>query len=98
MSYARKHTFNEHYFDTIDTEAKAYFLGFLFADGHNQTSRNSVSLKLHSKDFYILECLKNDVKYSGSITKVKKTNQHILLLCSKTLSITLEKIGMTHNK
>ena len=25
--------FNEHYFDNIDSEEKAYWLGFIFADG-----------------------------------------------------------------
>lgn len=29
----RKHTLNQTFFDTIDTEAKAYFLGLLWADG-----------------------------------------------------------------
>ena len=26
--------FNENYFENIDTEAKAYFLGFIASDGH----------------------------------------------------------------
>ena len=30
---ARKYKVNENYFDIIDTEDKAYFLGLLFADG-----------------------------------------------------------------
>ena len=29
----RKHTVNHHYFDQIDSEEKAYWLGFLWADG-----------------------------------------------------------------
>lgn len=29
----RKYTFNEHYFDEIDTKDKAYWLGFIYADG-----------------------------------------------------------------
>ena len=29
----RKYKFNENFFESIDTEAKAYFLGLLYADG-----------------------------------------------------------------
>jgi hypothetical protein len=31
----QKYTINQNYFDKIDTEEKAYFLGFLYADGYN---------------------------------------------------------------
>ena len=30
----KKYTFNNHYFDDIDTEEKAYWLGFIYADGY----------------------------------------------------------------
>ncbi len=35
FSYARKYNLEEHYFDIIDTEDKAYMLGFIYADGNN---------------------------------------------------------------
>lgn len=47
-------SFNIHYFDEIDTEEKAYWLGFLFADGaitqHNKSYSIELSLKLDDKE------------------------------------------------
>ena len=53
---ARKHTINEQYFQEIDTEEKAYWLGFLMADGC--VTRNSPS----GKDCILAVVLKNDDK------------------------------------
>jgi hypothetical protein len=55
-----------HYFSKIDTENKAYFLGFIYADGciHSPTSNRSskvLSIKVHEKDGYILDILSKDI-------------------------------------
>jgi hypothetical protein len=42
--------FNQHIFDQIDTEEKAYWLGFLYADAYNSESVNTFSLTLAIKD------------------------------------------------
>lgn len=42
-------SFNIHYFDSIDTEEKAYWLGFLFADGAITKSRSSYAIELSLK-------------------------------------------------
>ena len=47
----RLYPFNEHYFDTIDTKDKAYFLGFLYADGCVRKGTNGqFHFKLSLKD------------------------------------------------
>jgi hypothetical protein len=55
----RKYFYNEDFFERIDNEEKAYFLGFLFADGcvinNVEKYRYQVTLKLHTKDKHILE-------------------------------------------
>lgn len=42
--------FNEHIFDCIDTEEKAYWLGFIFADGYISSTNYSFELSLKSSD------------------------------------------------
>lgn len=67
---------NEKYFETIDTEEKAYWLGFLFADcGVKQRSNGKFDfeLTLQEKDFEHLKKFKNSISYGGGIkTKVIK--------------------------
>ena len=69
----RKNQFNDHYFDEIDCEEKAYFLGFLWADGNNFYSeeRGKVSIKLSEKDREILEVFKKLIQYESPLQHVK---------------------------
>ena len=41
---------NENYFETIDTSAKAYYLGFIIADGHIKKDESSLSIELSIVD------------------------------------------------
>ena len=51
----RKYPIVEDFFDKTDTEEKAYILGLLYADGCNQTERNSVIISLKEDDKEVLE-------------------------------------------
>lgn len=62
----RRHAINEAYFDTIDSEQKAYFLGLLFADGCN--SGRAISLKLKIDDVELVSAFRQAIGYSGPIT------------------------------
>lgn len=64
------------YFDVIDTERKAYFLGLLFADGHNGYLNDiSISLKNIGNAENVLQCLVNELGiYNFSLNKFKKNN------------------------
>ena len=55
------------YFETIDTVDKAYFLGFLIADGSINSNDNTVSLSLSSKDVDILKIFANCVHSSNKL-------------------------------
>jgi hypothetical protein len=54
----RKYNINENIFDVIDTEEKAYWLGFLYADG-SITDHRCVSIHLAEKDEKHLETFSN---------------------------------------
>ncbi|HDR3313295.1 MULTISPECIES: recombinase family protein [Bacillus] len=58
-----KSTFNQKFFDKIDTEEKAYWLGFIYADGCITNNRDSYLLKigLSSADTEHLELFKRAV-------------------------------------
>jgi len=55
----KKYNINSNYFNEINTERKAYFLGLLMSDGHN--NGDTVKLKLKSEDSYIIKELQKDL-------------------------------------
>lgn len=55
----KKYSVNDNYFNEIDTEDKAYWLGFLFADGYvrmknNRSGQLKLKLSIKDKDHIIL--------------------------------------------
>lgn len=97
---SRKYKINETFFDVIDTEEKAYFLGFLYADGYNNTSRNCVRLILQERDKYIVEklnCLVQPTKplyyTEGKISKRNNSPKWGTVIANKHVSKTLEDKG-----
>ena len=48
------YTTNSHFMDVIDTEEKAYFLGFMFSDGYVHKSSNDIKIELHEQDIDII--------------------------------------------
>lgn len=71
-NYHNELKFNNKVFDSIDTEEKAYWLGFLYADGSVSARDNQVELSLASVDREHLQKFKefleskNEVKLSNS--------------------------------
>lgn len=59
--------FDNTVFDSIDTEEKAYWLGFLYADGSVSSNTNTVELSLKGEDFNHLVKFKNFLKSSAEV-------------------------------
>ena len=102
----KKYKLNEHVFDNIDTEDKAYWLGFLMADGYNHENKGCVALRLQAKDKEILEKYKKFLETnvpiysftrSTSVNKLKKEYCEVNV-CSSYFSEQLAKLGCTQGK
>lgn len=105
-----KYYVNIDYFNKIDNEWKAYWLGFLYADGCNDTSNNCVRLKLQKRDKLQIIKFKNSLQSDANL-KVIKSNRHTLNgreirsgeqveinICGKKLSEDLSRLGCVRNK
>jgi hypothetical protein len=93
----RKYHPDHSYFDFIDTEEKAYFLGYLFADGHISSKCFRVVLKLNQKDKTILEKFSNFI-YGQNLVKPAPQNCYSLSFSSKQIHSKLISYGCTPRK
>lgn len=83
----KRRQINDNYFENIDTPLKAYFLGFIFADGwivKNETSSNyEFGMTLSSTDKYLLELLNNEL---GGQNIIYHHNPQEVLICNKQIA------------
>lgn len=75
--------FNEHVFNVIDTEEKAYWLGFMYADGYIMAKTNTVGLTLSKKDLEHLLKFKQFMGWPGEIS-ISQTHQFGTKDCHNT--------------
>lgn len=93
----RKFKIDDSIFENIDTQEKAYWLGFLYADGYNNTDSRSVTLCLNIKDIDILEKFSNFLKTDKKI-RLNSSNSKKVVIENKKISLDLEKLGMVRAK
>ena len=108
-SAVRKYFYNQKYFENIDNEEKAYWLGFIMADGAITKSNkdgidNRLSIVLKSNDINHLKKFQKSIESNQPI-KIKNVNSkgHISEICelrfnSIKLCEDLKKYGITSNK
>lgn len=86
------------FFEKIDTEEKAYFLGFLFADGC--VYKNQISLEIHNRDRYLLEKFKEILQLNSKISYRKRDNTEVccIRISSEKMCKDLNQYGIVQNK
>ena len=79
--YRRAYSVDDNYFENINTQKKAYWLGWMITDGYvlsklntkrGVINTNSIGLKLSEKDIDVLKDFKNDLKADVDIQFVKR--------------------------
>lgn len=98
-----RYILDENYFDCIDTEFKAYILGFIYADGFGGDEKfNNIVIAVN--DLEILEFIAKEFKFTGNIRKTKKGGfenskcGYSLNFSSKIMASRLREIGLYPNK
>jgi len=100
----KKYKLDDTVFDIIDSDEKAYWLGWYMTDGYNQETKHSVSLRIQKRDAEILEKLKNFLKTDAPILNIKRKDKgkeiicSELCICSVRFSKSLAKLGVIQNK
>lgn len=102
---SRTYKVNHNYFESIDTPEKAYWLGFIAADGFVVSSRNQVGISLGRKDKNHLEKLVKTLSsnykvhdYISTTSYKKNTKYSRLMVNSKKMKSDLISHGIVKNK
>lgn len=91
--------FDNTVFDVINSEEKAYWLGFLYADGNVSSTNNIVSITLQYSDISHLEKFNSFIKNENSVKEgiIKLNNKEYktckLSVCNKHFKESLIKLG-----
>jgi hypothetical protein len=94
---ARTHTLNERYFESIDTPDKAYWLGFLAADGGLTAGRDGIAFTLGPLDPEQLPKLKAALDAGAPVVPVRQGSTFFRAF-SKQMVRDLAEVGITARK
>lgn len=89
---------NEDYFKNIDTEEKAYWLGFIMADGNVSNFSGGYYLKfsLQKNDVDAIKAFKNAIEFTGTI--IHNRNNIGISIGSKSIYNDLNRYGIIERK
>jgi hypothetical protein len=89
-----KYSCDESFFENIDNHEKAYWFGFIVADGNIYNGKLQISL--HEKDEIHLNKFCKRINYNGPIYNDR--NQKRLMICRKKITEDLKSLGLIENK
>ena len=104
---ARVYTLDENYFQTINTDDKAYWAGFIAADGciyqPKDTRQDMLSISLKLADIHHLEKFASSIKTDKKISIVENSSRKGYFFCnlqlsSNKISQDLQKINILPRK
>jgi len=102
INYQNRTKFNECVFDNINTEEKAYWLGFIYADGYISSRDNTFELSLKASDSEHLVKFNTFMEYDGMNIKYGKIKERYercrWSITNKHLWTTLNNYGCTPRK
>lgn len=96
--------FNPLIFHDIDTEEKAYWLGFLYADGYVRSNRNEIGLGLKESDLEHVEKFRNFIGKPNKIQRIvrnvkgKEYIEYRYCIANKQLKLDLCSAGCVPRK
>lgn len=99
---SRKHSVNENYFSVIDTEKKAYWLGFIYTDGcvmvHKNTGSKTLEITLNIQDINHLEEFRKDISASNPVKVINNGSACRISIHSKIIVDDLIRHGVIPRK
>lgn len=103
-----KYYINRDYFENIDNEWKAYWLGFLYADGWVGSNGHSVGISLQRKDEYHIDRLRNSLQCDNPIYRYESKGfctdgdrtflQSSITINNQKINLDLQRHGCVNKK
>ena len=87
---------NDNYLNVIDTEDKAYFLGWIFSDG--TVFKNKLALRLKKSDIEIIKEMFSKFSNGYSVSENKTKTSKGIIISSNQLVEDLKNLGCIRNK
>ncbi len=99
----RKFPVNHDFFDKIDNEQNAYFLGLLYADGSNSVGGGDFRLSLKEDDKHILDTMTSLIQPTKPLYFAERRSenwiaQYMISVTSAHMSAKLTELGCTPQK
>lgn len=93
-----KYTYNRIFFQKIDTEEKAYWLGFIAADGSIKRETYEIYLEIKNSDKRHLQKFLNSLESNGKVKDTKQGKAARVTVCCKHMGLQLNYLGLTPDK